>query len=466
MDVSTIWDFCGEVVGTIRPHKGYVPATVTRIDADGTVWVTTGDGTEAPASTCAAGVAVGDVVSVSWSGAQMGVVGNASDPAAGTSAVDTVRKAAAAAGRLAEDAKSIAEATGQFFWHDDSGVHVSTEKGNPTGAQNTLWNSLGMLFRAGTTNLLAIVAGTDSGMDVYDGQGNEDENVIASHRGSGTRIGYLSGFNSVIQAGLFSIRYATDRLFSVTSDGWQTNIYMGGSTKPSGVSYTDSQLLTITDYLRAGCTVSGTNVLDPQGEETGYQVEQVTQRLDIVVDSGGTAIDSAAYEGIYHYVDGTRHVFTAEPRLYPQSEIPATPANIDMGGVGIGASDGVLTIHGETTHDGDVAWTALTLDSAAAAYNSDSTPRYRRWGQAVEVEGAVKPTAEVTAGGTLTIGTLPTGCRPPRELDTLCQGSGGNVWMLRITTAGVVTAERYRSGATNVAMPTTAWLTFNATFMV
>ena len=94
MDVSTIWDFCGEVVGIIRPKTGYVPATVTRIDADGTVWVTTGDGGEAPASTCAAGVAVGDVVSVSWSGAQMGVVGNASDPAAGTSTVRAVRKAA------------------------------------------------------------------------------------------------------------------------------------------------------------------------------------------------------------------------------------------------------------------------------------------------------------------------------------------------------------------------------------
>ena len=188
MDVSTIWDFCGEVVGTIRPKTGYVPATVTRIDNDGTVWVTTGDGTEAPASTCAAGVEVGDVVSVSWSGAQMGVVGNASDPAAGTSTVDTVRKVAAAAGRLAEDAKSIAEATGQFFWHDDNGAHVSTEKGNPTGSRNALWNSLGMLFRAGATNLLAIVAGSNSGIDVYDGDGNTTDNVVASLRKNALKL--------------------------------------------------------------------------------------------------------------------------------------------------------------------------------------------------------------------------------------------------------------------------------------
>lgn len=188
MDVSTIWDFCGEVVGTIRPRKGYVPATVTRIDNDGTVWVTTGDGGEAPASTCAAGVEVGDVVSVSWSGAQMGVVGNASDPAAGSRTVDTVRKVAAAAGRLAEDAKSIAEATGQFFWHDDNGAHISTEKGNPTGSRNALWNSLGMLFRAGATNLLAIVAGSNSGIDVYDGDGNTTDNVVASLRKNALKL--------------------------------------------------------------------------------------------------------------------------------------------------------------------------------------------------------------------------------------------------------------------------------------
>ena len=186
MDVSTIWDFCGEVVGTIRPKTGYVPATVTRIDNDGTVWVTTGDGGEAPASTCAAGVAVGDVVSVSWSGAQMGVVGNASDPAAGTSTVRAVRKVAA--GRLAEDAKIIAEATGQHFWHDDNGAHISTEKGNPTGSRNALWNSLGMLFRAGATNLLAIVAGSNSGIDVYDGTGNTSDNVVASLRKNAIKL--------------------------------------------------------------------------------------------------------------------------------------------------------------------------------------------------------------------------------------------------------------------------------------
>ena len=184
MDVSTIWDFCGEVVGTIRPKTGYVPATVTRIDADGTVWVTTGDGGEAPASTCAAGVEVGDVVSVSWSGAQMGVVGNASDPAAGTSTVRAVRKAAESARKVADGAQAIADAIGQHFFTDDNGVHVSTEKDNPTGERNILMNSLGILLRQGSAWLASF---SDSAVAFYDGLGNAASNIVAQFGADGAR---------------------------------------------------------------------------------------------------------------------------------------------------------------------------------------------------------------------------------------------------------------------------------------
>lgn len=189
LDPSILWDFAGEVVGTIKQRPKSVPATVSRIDADGTAWVTTGDGMEVPAATSSVGLSVGDVVDAEWSGATMRITGNSSDPSAGVRTVNVVRRMAVAARTLAKDAKAVAEATGQFFWHDDNGAHVSTEKDNPTGPQNALWNSLGMLFRQGSNILLAIVTGDDPGMDIYDGQGNEDENVIASYRGSGVRVG-------------------------------------------------------------------------------------------------------------------------------------------------------------------------------------------------------------------------------------------------------------------------------------
>ena len=55
LDASAVWDFAREVVTTLRPRQGRTLATVTRIDPDGTTWVTTGDGGEAPASTSSAG---------------------------------------------------------------------------------------------------------------------------------------------------------------------------------------------------------------------------------------------------------------------------------------------------------------------------------------------------------------------------------------------------------------------------
>ena len=64
IDPSIVWDFAGEVVGTLMPVRRSVPATVTRVDPDGTVWATTGDGTEAPAASASAGVEPGDVVDV------------------------------------------------------------------------------------------------------------------------------------------------------------------------------------------------------------------------------------------------------------------------------------------------------------------------------------------------------------------------------------------------------------------
>ena len=324
--------------------------------------------------------------------------------------------------------------------------------------------TFGESTRIGKSGNAHVTIDQDS-LDVMDGQ-----SVLATF-GESTRIGLANAFNSVVQAGLFAIRYATDRLFSVTSDGWQTNIYMGGSTVPSGVGYTDSQLLTIEEYLRSGCTTDGLDVYDPQGGKTGYQLLDVGGGLYKVIDGGKNVIESATYEAIYFYYSGTDEVFTAEPRLYPQSEIPATPANIDMGGVGIGAADGLLTIRGRgVVHSGDIPWTNLTLSSGATAHASERTPKIRKWGPVVTITGAAKPTAEVAADGTLTIGTVPDGCIPKTDVVSLQQGSGKAVWMLRIEYAtGVVTASRYRNGDTPAAMTATGngtWLPLNVTYMV
>ena len=165
-------------------------AVVKRRDGDGTLWVRLpGSTVDTPVTgAVVASVKAGDTVSYAISGGRVSISGNASDPSVGEAVVSRVRRAAQQAHDLARKASDIATATGQHFWSDDNGAHVSTEDGNPAGARNAIWNSLGMLFRAGTTNLLAIVAGDDSGVDIYDGEGNSEDNVVASLRKSALKL--------------------------------------------------------------------------------------------------------------------------------------------------------------------------------------------------------------------------------------------------------------------------------------
>ena len=185
-------------------------AKVSKVDGSGTVWVRpTGSSTDVPVNGASvADAKVGDTVTYETGDGRLKLTGNSTDPAVGaegakavaSAVVDTATKpimrkateasdASAAAQRAAAAAKAITDAIGQFFWHDTNGAHVSTEEGNPDAAQNTIWNSLGMLFRKGTYNVLAVVTGQDPGIDVYDGTGNAGSNILAALHGSGLRIG-------------------------------------------------------------------------------------------------------------------------------------------------------------------------------------------------------------------------------------------------------------------------------------
>lgn len=111
--------------------------------------------------------------------------------------IDVAYTTAASAEELAEEAKAVAEATGQHFWEDDGGAHVTEvtqEEWNTShSGANSLWNSLGMLFRNGLTNLLAIITsntgGSATGISIYDGQGNDAENIVASFTNDGVTVG-------------------------------------------------------------------------------------------------------------------------------------------------------------------------------------------------------------------------------------------------------------------------------------
>ena len=149
-----------------------------------TYFADAGVGVEIPTSES---VRAGDEVLVSTYGA-----GTMRSPVV-TAAVGSGDRMAAAisnAETLAQQAEAVATATGQYFWHDENGAHVTEAaredwETSQTGP-NSLWNSLGMLFRDGLNNLMAVLT---SGIAIYDGNGNTADHILAEFASDEVRIG-------------------------------------------------------------------------------------------------------------------------------------------------------------------------------------------------------------------------------------------------------------------------------------
>lgn len=181
IDPSAVWDFAKEVVGAARPDRGRTTATVTRVDADGTTWVTVGDGGEAPAASVAAGVSVGDTVTIEWDGSAMGIRSNVSNP---SPAGSVVRRAVERTRSVADAAQRVADAVNQHFFADGHGIHVTEatqeEWDESHSGANVLINSVGQLFRDGLNNLLTLTTENNArALTIWDGLGNAASNVRA-----------------------------------------------------------------------------------------------------------------------------------------------------------------------------------------------------------------------------------------------------------------------------------------------
>lgn len=114
-------------------------------------------------------------------------------------AITNANSAAYQALRQAGNAEDVANATKQYFWEDDAGVHIASEPEAPTATRNMLLNSLGMLFRRGANNLLALLTGTNPSVNIYDGKGDADSNVLAKFGADGARIGKSTSCNIKIE---------------------------------------------------------------------------------------------------------------------------------------------------------------------------------------------------------------------------------------------------------------------------
>lgn len=120
VDAQAVWELVDAIGGVQGPDgRSSMPATVTRIDEEGTVWVRIAGGAEeTPLSSMYAGAGVGDVVSVSLGNLQATGTGNLTSPAAtarelaeaATVARESLKKASAAAEAAESADRSAGEA--------------------------------------------------------------------------------------------------------------------------------------------------------------------------------------------------------------------------------------------------------------------------------------------------------------------------------------------------------------------
>lgn len=128
---------------------------------------------------------------------------------------DDADTAAEEAKELAKQASEAAEATGQHFWSDDSGVHVSDEKGKADGAHNVLINSLGLLLRLAANNVAVLTKGA---VTFYDGEGNGNGNIVAHFGADGATVGKASSIHTIIKSGGLGIYDGTGNLLARFAD--------------------------------------------------------------------------------------------------------------------------------------------------------------------------------------------------------------------------------------------------------
>lgn len=160
---------------TDAPSVNRISGTATADSSDGTVTVQLEDGDIVELG-CIGSVRQGQTVTVHVQGASAQVV-------AAEGWGDALQESV-------DEAVEVATATGQHFWDDDNGAHVTEVtredwETQPSGF-NALWNSLELLFRRALNNLVAI---TQSAVTFYDGDGNDAENITASFGGSGFQVG-------------------------------------------------------------------------------------------------------------------------------------------------------------------------------------------------------------------------------------------------------------------------------------
>ena len=407
----------------------------------------------------------GDRVLVTASGAETintmvvtGVVGRGDEQQgqidAATIAADDAFDAAANAEALAQQAEEVAQATGQYFWHNTgeetdpieadvsggTGAHVTQFKreewSDPTHenyhkGSNSLWNSLGMLFRDGLNNLLSLGS---SGLAIYDGQGNADSNIIANIRATAAEFarqfdwaqastGDVEFFGGLAGVHVESTPFTPEGGTAPTVVDMVTKVDGTLDLRDEGYGYASGALEVQQEVSQAGVSQSMASIVAASSKGTGSGYASLGVQSS---SSGSSAIDAAADTIVFQGSNG---------------------AIIDTATM-LETANSIRTAH-----------TTMNLQNVGSGTHTLYLYRQGRFVFA-SMANAINPTSANTA---INAGTIPSGYRPAAL--AMCSGAGvvGNTisnWFYRwrVATTGAITLHISVTGAREAPLVMT-WFT-------
>ena len=327
LSTDAAWEFADAIKQVLTPKYSKRRATVQSVDKDGTIWVQLpGSNMVTPVQTTGANVSPGDVVTTELRGTNLCITENRTDPAIGESKgrsitreiVRPVSQVANSAKTIADEANKVATATGQHFWDDDNGAHVTEVTRNEWEAavagdfsdynattkpyHNLLMNSLGILLRTALKNLVSI---TQSAIAFFDGNGNASSNIVASFGVDGAQIGKNN--SSHIELGPDSLSIVNEdgaTMFDVDMDAGSLYTMV---TAPSNEMYGNTQTVGTGTYVIESTETSESfdvgsgSTLTIKAAEELFSVVLASQICDqsITIPLNGMTVNGLSYGKLF-----------------------------------------------------------------------------------------------------------------------------------------------------------------------
>ena len=376
---------------------------------------------------------------------------------------------------LAEGAEAVANAVSQHFWTSttgtDSGAHVTEvtqEEWNDSGGAsyhsgaNSLWNSLGMLFRVGMTNLMAVLT---SGVAIYDGLGNAASNIVASFTAAGVTIGKESLGHVLLDSLGMHIRDGAGDVFDIQHSVFGTGTIVSDQ---STISTSGSQLAFINTTDTQTPTYDERSIAAYFNDENGNWRDIYAHKYGSgLLYAAGVAVESSAYAAeVEAYADSnTSHIrlnaetVIIDPDVQSVSGIGFVPSGGSSGQV-LAKSSGTNYDVGWITPSVPIASTTITLSNLGSG---TKTLYLYRQGNFVVAE--FNATTNATANSAISAGTIPTGYRPDRNVyqggARYTNNSANGTYRWRVASTGTITFWTTSTGTYETPL-TLCWYTANS----